>query len=152
MNWTYRIFGIVFFMLLTGSVMGQNREGEDTIKVKKPAPQQQGEAAKEPEIFVVVEEMPRFPGGDQAMMRFIHTNLNYPDSAIKYGIQGKVMVEFIIDETGRVTNARIVRGIGWGCDEEVLRIVNMMPKWTPGKQKGKPVKVRFVLPIRFQLQ
>ncbi|HCS22043.1 MAG TPA: hypothetical protein DIW47_16055 [Bacteroidetes bacterium] len=135
------------------SASGQNKGGTspDTIEVKKPAEVGIREVTDEPEIFVVVEEMPEFPGGTDSMTKFIWSNLNYPDSAVRHNIQGKVAVQFVIDEEGRVTDPKIVKGLGWGCDEEVLRIVKLMPNWTPGKQKGKPVKVRFVLPIRFQL-
>lgn len=135
--------------LFFSDLSAQNgREGADTIKVKKPT---EVGVTDEPEVFVFVEEMPEFPGGTDSMVKFIQAHLEYPDSAQMYGIQGKVMVEFVIDEEGRLINPKIVRGMGWGCDEEVLRVVGLMPRWKPGKQKGKPVKVRFVLPIKFQL-
>ncbi|HCS19356.1 MAG TPA: energy transducer TonB [Bacteroidetes bacterium] len=110
------------------------------------------EDTKEPEVFVVVEDMPEFPGGANEMTRFILENLDYPPLAQENGIQGKVMVEFIVDEHGNIKNAKVVKGIGWGCDEAALKVVNKMPKWSPGKQRNKPVRVRFVLPIKFQLQ
>lgn len=109
------------------------------------------EKTDEPEIFVVVEDMPAFPGGTAEMQRFIQENLEYPPLAQENGIQGKVMVEFIVDEQGKITNAKVVKGIGWGCDEAALKVVSKMPRWSPGKQRNKPVKVRFVLPIKFQL-
>lgn len=143
---------LVLFIVFKSDLSAQNgQEGSDTIKVKKQPEQIETGSDDEPEIFVVVEIMPEFPGGNDSMAKFIRANLNYPDSAIKYGIQGKVMVEFVIDEEGQIINPRIVKGMGWGCDEEVLRVVRMMPRWNPGKQKEKPVKVRFVLPVRFQL-
>lgn len=136
---------LVIFTLFFSDLSAQNGKTRDTIKVK-PIEQK----VKEPEIFVVVEDMPEFPGGTDSMRKFIQANIEYPDSARKHGIQGKVMVEFVIDEEGRLINPKIVKGIGWGCDEEVLRMVRMMPRWNPGKQKGNPVKVRFVLPVKFQ--
>ncbi len=143
---------LVIFTLFFSDLSAQNgREGADTIKVKKPAEVGVTEDTDEPEVFVFVEEMPEFPGGTDSMAKFIHAHLEYPDSAQMHGIQGKVMVEFVIDEEGRLINPKIVKGMGWGCDEEVLRVVRLMPRWKPGKQKGRPVKVRFVLPIKFQL-
>lgn len=110
------------------------------------------EKTDEPEIFVVVEDMPAFPGGNAEMTKFINEHLDYPPLAIENGIQGKVMVEFIVDVNGNIKNAKVVKGIGWGCDEAALAVVKLMPRWKPGKQRNKAVPVRFVLPIRFQLQ
>ncbi|MHB1279259.1 MAG: energy transducer TonB [Bacteroidia bacterium] len=96
--------------------------------------------------------MPEFPGGEKEMQKFVFKHLEYPPLAIEYGIHGRVMVEFIIDEDGKVTNAKILKGIGWGCDEAALKVVNAMPRWKPGEYDGKIVKVRFVLPITFRLE
>lgn len=111
------------------------------------------EQTNEPDIFIVVEDMPEFPGGVGEMNKFIIANMEYPPLAVENGIQGKVSVEFVVDEQGNIKNAKVVsRPLGWGCEEAALKVVNKMPKWTPGKQRNKPVKVRFVVPIRFQLQ
>lgn len=107
---------------------------------------------KEEEIFTVVEEVPQFPGGEQAMMIYVYRNLRYPPLALENNIQGKVVVQFIIDETGKVDSVKIVsKPLGWGIEEEAIRVVESMPTWTPGKQKGKGVRVRYVLPIRFKI-
>ncbi len=106
----------------------------------------------ESEIFVVVEEMPSFPGGDKALMRFLSDNLRYPSLALESRIQGLVVVQFIIDEQGKISAPTILRGIGGGCDEEAIRVINLMPAWKPGKQRNRPVKVRYNLPVRFQLK
>jgi protein TonB len=106
----------------------------------------------ESEIFVVVEEMPSFPGGDQALLRFLSDNLRYPSLALESRIQGLVVVQFIIDEKGQISAPSILRGIGGGCDEEAIRVVQLMPAWKPGKQRNRPVKVRYNLPVRFQLK
>ncbi len=95
-----------------------------------------------------VEQMPVFSGD---MDKYLGAHLHYPDAAREAGIQGKVTVEFVVNEDGSVTNAKVVRSIGGGCDEEALHIVSSMPKWKPGKQNGIPVKVYFVLPINFVL-
>jgi protein TonB len=102
-------------------------------------------------IFTIVEEMPVFPGGEKALSKFIKRNLSYPDDAKKNGVQGKVYVTFVVDAMGKIRDAKVMRGIGSGCDEEALRIVNAMPAWTPGKQKGKAVNVKFVQPFNFLL-
>ncbi|MBL4715862.1 MAG: hypothetical protein COA57_15655 [Flavobacteriales bacterium] len=106
---------------------------------------------EEPEIFTIVEQMPEFKGGQSALFRYLADNIKYPSQAKANGIQGRVYVSFVIDKTGNVTNAKILRGIGGGCDQESLRVVNAMPKWIPGKQRGKLVVVQYNLPIRFKL-
>ncbi|MFA5196321.1 MAG: energy transducer TonB, partial [Bacteroidales bacterium] len=102
-------------------------------------------------IFTVVEEMPSFPGGDEARIKFLKENINYPQMAKESGIQGTVYVTFVVDEKGKVTDVRVLRGIGGGCDEEAVRVVKLMPSWNAGKQSGKAVRVQFNMPIRFIL-
>jgi len=103
-------------------------------------------------IFLVVESMPGFPGGDDSLASYLERNLRYPGAAIENRIQGRVFVTFVIEEDGSVTNVRILRGIGGGCDEEAVRVVRMMPRWIPGKQRGQPVRVQYNLPVKFTLQ
>jgi protein TonB len=105
----------------------------------------------EAEIFTVVEESPMFPGGDEARMKFLRDNIKYPQMARESGIQGTVFVTFVVEPNGNITNIQILRGIGGGCDEEALRVVRQMPRWQPGKQRGKAVRVQFNMPIRFVL-
>ncbi len=112
----------------------------------------QEEVHVEAEIFTIVEEQPGFPGGEAALMEFLGKNITYPPMARESGIQGTVFVTFVVEPDGSVTNVKILRGIGGGCDEEAIRVVKNMPKWKPGKQRGKPVRVQFNLPIRFILQ
>lgn len=109
------------------------------------------EAEEEISIFMVVEQMPEFPGGEDSLNLFIKRNLTYPMTAVESGIQGRVFVTFIIEADGSVNDVRILRGIGGGCDEEALRVISMMPKWIPGIQRGKPVRVQYNLPIKFTL-
>lgn len=106
----------------------------------------------EAEIFTVVESMPKFPGGPGAMMKYLGQNIEYPQMARESGINGRVFVTFVVETDGRVTDIKVLRGIGGGCDEEAIRVVKNMPKWNPGKQRGKPVRVQFNLPIKFTLQ
>jgi TonB family protein len=104
------------------------------------------------QIFFIVEEMPEFPGGEQALRKFIANNIEYPVSAQENGIQGKVYVTFVVDKNGDVANARIARGVDPALDREALRVVNSLPKWIPGKQRGQNVNVSYTVPINFALQ
>ena len=106
---------------------------------------------------IVVPETPRkiaelMPAYDGDMQKYLADNVRYPEQARNAGIEGRVIVEFVIDEEGRVTMAHVARGIGGGCDEEALRVINAMPKWKPGKQNGRAVKVFFSLAVKFVLQ
>ena len=103
------------------------------------------------EFFMVVENMPEFPGGDLGLMKFIQKNVRYPAIAKEYNITGKVYVSFIVDKQGNVTNVKIVRGVDKNLDAEALRVVSSLPKYKPGKQRGKPVRVMFTIPINFTL-
>ena len=103
------------------------------------------------EFFMVVENMPEFPGGDLGLMKYIVNNVKYPPIAKEYNITGKVYVSFIVDKTGNVTNVKIVRGVDKNLDAEALRVVKSLPKYKPGKQRGKPVRVMFTIPINFTL-
>ena len=102
--------------------------------------------------FVMVEQMPQFPGGESAMMQYIGTNLKYPESAAKENIEGRVILRFVVTKTGDITDVSVLRGLDSRCDEEAMRVVRAMPKWTPGKQGGKDVDVYYTLPILYKLQ
>jgi protein TonB len=106
----------------------------------------------EDEIFVIVEQVPEYPGGDEARLNFLRNNIKYPQMAREAGIQGTVFVNFTVEKDGSITQVKIARGIGGGCDEEAIRVTKMMPKWKPGKQRGKEVRVSYNMPIKFTLQ
>ncbi len=110
------------------------------------------EVTDEAEIFEVVESWPEFPGGNSALYAFLGNNLVYPELAKEIGISGKVYLNFVVEKDGSITDVKVIRGIGGGCDEEALRVVNKMPKWTPGKQRGIPVRVRYIFSVRFILE
>ena len=110
------------------------------------------EEVQEQEIFQIVEEMPAYPGGDQKLMEYVAKNIKYPQIARETGIQGRVFVSFVVEPDGSVSNVKVLRGIGGGCDEEAMRVVKSMPKWKPGKQRGKAVRVSYMLPVNFKLQ
>ena len=97
------------------------------------------------------EQLPQFPGGDTELMNFVAQNLVYPEQAIKDKVQGRVIVEMVIETTGEVVDTKILRSVSPECDAEVLRIVRLMPKWTPGYKDGEPVRTTFVLPVVFKL-
>ena len=110
------------------------------------------EVIEDGELFgCIVETVPSFRGGQQKLFEFIGNNVVYPQEAIDAGVEGRVFVEFYIEKDGTVTDGKVLKGIGYGCDEEALRVVESMPKWQPGMQRGKAVRVRYTLPINFKL-
>ena len=102
-------------------------------------------------VYDVVEVMPQFPGGQTAMLKYIMENIKYPKQIMEEGIQGRVTVSFIVEKDGRVSNVRLLRSVQSALDKEAVRVVKSMPKWSPGKHNGKPVRVRFNLPVMFKL-
>ena len=116
------------------------------------APEVEEEEVVEQEVFTIVEQMPNFPGGDAKMYEYLGKNIKYPQIARESGIQGRVFVNFVVEPDGSVSNVKVLRGIGGGCDEEAMRVVKGMPKWSPGKQRGKAVRVSYTLPVVFKLQ
>jgi len=120
---------------------------ETVTNVPPPPPPPEEEEAPEPEVFVVVEEMPEIIGGQKAL----YDCIKYPEIARKAGVEGRVIIQFVVDENGNVTNPQVLRGVGAGLDEEALRCVSQL-KFKPGRQRGRPVRVRFTLPVIFRLQ
>lgn len=110
-----------------------------------------GAPVVENKVFMVVEHMPEYPGGDEAMMKFIQKNIQYPKMEREADIQGRVVVGFIVDLDGTITDVAIKKGVSPGLDKEAMRVVQAMPKFSPGKQQGKAVRVQYVLPIIFKL-
>jgi protein TonB len=98
-----------------------------------------------------VENQPAPVGGYEAFYKYIGKNIKYPDQARRMGVEGKVFVQFVVDKDGSITDVQVLKGIGSGCDEEAIRVVKSAPKWTPGKQRGRPVRVRMSVPIAFKL-
>lgn len=104
------------------------------------------------EVFVIVEQMPTFPGGDLELRKFLAQSVKYPVIAQENGIQGRVFVSFVVNQKGEVTNVKVARPLDPNLDKEAVRVVQSMPKWSPGMQRGKPVKVSYTVPINFVLQ
>ncbi len=109
------------------------------------------EEVEEDYVFTIVEDQPEFPGGHEALYKYLSDNIRYPTMAREAGIQGTVFVTFVVERDGSISNVDVVRGIGGGCDAEAIRVVKNMPRWQPGKQRGQPVRVQFNLPVRFML-
>ena len=116
------------------------------------APEIVEEEVVEQEIFQIVEEMPAFPGGEGKLMEYVAKNIKYPQIARETGIQGRVFVGFVVEPDGSISNVKLLRGIGGGCDEEAMRVIKSLPKWKPGKQRGKAVRVSYQIPVFFKLQ
>lgn len=106
---------------------------------------------EESKIFVAVEQQPKFPGGKSELFRYLRNEIEYPRSAKEAGIEGTVIVNFVVNKDGSITDVRVGRGVTEKLNKEALRVVKNMPKWQPGKQRGKPVRVRYRVPIRFSL-
>lgn len=104
------------------------------------------------QIYVSVGQQPQFPGGEAAMMKYLGDNIKYPAVAQRNALEGLVVLQFVVDQTGGISDITVLKPMGGGLTEEAIRVVKSMPKWSPGKQNGKPVKVRFTLPVRFSIR
>lgn len=135
------------------NIVGNDEIGGEVLKAKEeiaqPEPPKNEEENK---VFDVVEEQPSFPGGQGALMSWLHDNIKYPVVAAENGIQGKVIVQFIVGKNGSISNVKVLRSVDPSLDKEAVRVVSNMPNWTPGKQNGASVNVRFTLPVTFRLQ
>jgi periplasmic protein TonB len=132
---------ITVLCLAVVSAVLMSAQHSDTVLVKQ---EESGE------VFTIVESLPEYPGGQRAMTDFILKNLTYPTAAIAAGIEGKVYVQFIIEKDGTVSNVEAKNKLDGGCSEEAVRVVKIMPKWKPGMQNGKPVRVVMNLPFNFK--
>ena len=132
----------------------ENVQDEAVVEVVEEVKEEvQEEVKKEEEVFVVVEEMPSFGSGDANEFRsWVAQNMKYPDVAQENGIQGRVYVNFVVEPDGSITNVKVIRGVDPALDKEAVRVIASSPKWNPGKQRGKPVRVSYTFPITFVLQ
>ena len=119
---------------------------EVVIEVKEPA------ADKPAEVFISVEQMPQFPGGDAALLKYLSSHINYPPMAAENNVQGRVVVQFVVDKTGKVGEVTVVRSVDKELDREAVRVCMSLPKFVPGRQNGQPVSVWYTLPVTFKLQ
>ena len=126
---------------------------DDTKNIEiTPVKIEQEEEEEDVQIFTVVENDPEFPGGMEALYKYLRENIKYPQLARDNNITGKVYVTFVVEKDGSIANPRVLKDIGGGCGAEAIRVVKSMPKWSPGKQRGKAVRVQFNLPVSFNLQ
>lgn len=123
------------------------------VEIKYVAPTVEEEEPEEQTIFEVVEQMPEFPNGGMAgLMQFLSKNIKYPTIAQENGTQGRVTVQFVVNKDGSIVDATVLRGVDPYLDKEAIRVINSMPKWKPGMQRGKPVRVKYTVPVMFRLQ
>ena len=136
----------------TESIEISTEDNKEEVVIAAPveAPEEEEE---EEVVFVVVESMPEFPGGQQALFKYLGDNVKYPVIAQENGIQGRVICQFVVNKDGSIVDIEVVRSGGDpSLDKEAVRVIKSMPKWKPGKQRGKPVRVKFTLPVNFKLQ
>ena len=122
------------------------------VEVKYTPVEVEEEEVEEQQIFQVVEEMPEFPGGMGECMKFLGKNIKYPTISQENGVQGRVIVQFVVNRDGSIVDPVVVRGVDPYLDKEALRVISTMPKWKPGKQRGKAVRVKYTVPVTFRLQ
>lgn len=136
------------------TVEGNDEVGGAVLKAKEDiaAPEPPKHVVEETKIFTVVEQMPMYPGGDAALMGYLRDNIHYPTVAAENGVQGRVVVGFVVERDGSITDVKILRGVDPSLDREAMRVVKSMPKWTPGKQNGSAVRVKYQVPVSFRLQ
>ncbi len=144
-------------VLLGGEVMAPvsnslELEEWDTEGFVEPNFDEAVEDEDRPGVYMIVEQMPEFPGGDKSLFQFIADNTKYPADAKEKGIKGRVFVNFIVEPDGSVSDIKVLRGIGSGCDEEAVRVVESMPKFKPGMQNGEAVRVSYTVPVIFRLE
>lgn len=129
-----------------------SEENNQAVEIKYVAPVVEEEEPEEAEIFMVVEEMPEFPGGMAECLKFLGKNIKYPTIARENGVQGRVIVQFVVNQDGSIVDPVVVRSVDPYLDKEALRVIKTMPKWKPGKQRGKAVRVKYTVPVTFKLQ
>lgn len=136
------------------TVEGNDEVGGAVLKAKEEiaAPEPPKHVVEETKIFTVVEQMPMYPGGDAALMGYLRDNIHYPTIAAENGVQGRVVVGFVVERDGSITDVKILRGVDPSLDREAMRVVKSMPRWNPGKQNGSAVRVKYQVPVSFRLQ
>lgn len=136
------------------TVEGNDEVGGAVLKAKEDiaAPEPPKHVVEETKIFTVVEQMPMYPGGDAALMGYLRDNIHYPTIAAENGVQGRVVVGFVVERDGSITDVKILRGVDPSLDREAMRVVKSMPRWNPGKQNGSAVRVKYQVPVSFRLQ
>lgn len=125
---------------------------DKVVVVSAPVTSAPIEEEEDQVIFQVVEKMPSFPGGDSQLFKFLNDNVKYPVIAQENGVQGRVICQFVVNRDGSIVDVEVVRSVDASLDKEAIRVIKSMPKWSPGQQRGKPVRVKYTLPVNFKLQ
>ena len=133
------------------STVQASDDTQAAVEVKYTPVEVEEEEVDEQQIFQVVEENPEFPGGMKECMKFLNNNIKYPQISQENGVQGRVIVQFVVNADGTIVDPVVVRGVDPYLDKEALRVIKLMPKWKPGKQRGKAVRVRYTQPVLFRL-
>ena len=133
-------------------VKGNDDKGGEVLKLKEAVAQPEPKPEVENKVFDVVEQMPSFPGGNAALMKYLSENVKYPVVAQENGVQGRVVVSFVVEKDGHITDVKVVRSVDPSLDKEAARVVRSMPSWIPGKQNGSAVRVKYNVPVSFRLQ
>lgn len=133
-------------------VKGNDDKGGEVLKLKEAVAQPEPKPEVENKVFDVVEQMPSFPGGPSALMKYLSENVRYPVVAQENGVQGRVVVSFVVEKDGHITDVKVVRSVDPSLDKEAARVVRSMPSWIPGKQNGSAVRVKYNVPVSFKLQ
>jgi protein TonB len=134
------------------TVEGNDEEAGEVLKAKEVIAEPEPPKVEETKVFDVVEEMPQFPGGQAALLEYLAKNIKYPVVAEENGVQGRVIVTFVVERDGSITDVRVVKSVDPSLDKEAARVVKSMPKWQPGKQNGSAVRVKYTVPVTFRLQ
>ena len=134
------------------TVEGNDEVGGEVLKAKDDIKAPEPPKHEENKIFTVVEQMPMLPGGDAALMQYLSSNIHYPAVAAENGVQGRVVVGFVVERDGSITDVNVMRSVDPSLDREAVRVVKNMPRWTPGKQNGSAVRVKYQVPVTFRLQ
>lgn len=133
-------------------ITSEDNEQEEVVIQAPVTIEEKEEEEDEKTIFVVVETMPEFPGGQASLFKYLNENVKYPVIAQENNIQGRVIVQFVVEKDGSVTDVQVVRSVDPSLDKEAKRVISSMPKWSPGKQRGKAVRVKYTVPVNFKLQ
>lgn len=133
------------------TVEGNDEVGGEVLKAKDDIKAPEPPKHEENKIFTVVEQMPMYPGGDAALMQYLSSNIHYPAVAAENGVQGRVVVGFVVERDGSITDVNVMRSVDPSLDREAVRVVKNMPRWTPGKQNGSAVRVKYQVPVTFRL-
>lgn len=146
------IFSVAILLagvLGTNNLMAESKDGSLSVDICAPEPEDDSSGA---DLYINVDKRATFPGGNKEAYAFIKENLKYPEDAACYGVQGRVIVKFVVEEDGSISDVEVVRGVHPSLDAEAVRVVKLMPKWQPAEIGGKPVRSRFNFPVYFKLE